>query len=595
MISRIQIQTVDTCNARCIMCPHKSLPHNHQVIDDQVFIKIIQEIKKGIDNGWVVQNPQVLLFLHNEPLCDPQILDKVEYIKNILSDCYIQIFTNGLNLKKYTNPIIHSRLDYVYLSMYGYDHNSYNKIAGTSITPEKFQDIHESIEKIRKYKRVKIANCWQTENGTPILFEYSSRAGFYTEKIYVDKILGCAHNRVEGWLNFFADGKIPLCCMDWRKEAILGDITKNTLEEILLSEQYQILKDKANGKIGSESDFICKRCEWTLTAKENPVRGKSKSKRLIVTSASENKMDYLLDFVISLRTLGQYKDEILLLDYGLPDYFRQLMKSFDVTISQVTQPSEQRMIVNTRLFDLYTTLKQFYPKTREIVLFDVDIWFQDAISTLFEEINDTPGCIFATEFRPGFFKFGHSRGPDDPVSKKQNLAKMTEVVSAFHGHLNAGMMAGKRKSFMEKLEQIIQKTREGYLLSTYGIDQYLYNLLFDFKNDKATGKKYNCVLNDIISNDGVHHLKRYKEVKVDHKTGNYQFTEFKGEKAVAIHCYLVFNEENQQRYRFRYTHQALFNEVMMEKIYGATNNTIEKFIRFQHEKEKRGVEATYSA
>jgi molybdenum cofactor biosynthesis enzyme MoaA len=585
-ISKIQIQTVDTCNAACIMCPHKSLPHTRKLISDELFVKIIHEIQTGIQKNWIVPVPQIFLFLHNEPLCDPRLLDRVEYIKNILPESFIQIYTNGISLKKYTSAILASRLDYVYLSMYGYDHLSYNKIAGTRISQKMFDGIYEAINKIGEKKRVKIAKCWRNEEKEPSLFEYSSRAGFYTEKIYVDHILGCAHSRIDRWLNFFADGQMPLCCMDWRREAILGDISKQSLEEVLNSEQYHTIKQKAHGIIPSEENFICKRCDWTIARKENTVRRGNRSKRLIITSASANKVDYLLDFVISLRTLGRYRDEILLIDYGLPETIRVLMQSFGVTIHRMQEPDQRKMIVNTRLIDIYTILRQFYAGKILLAIYDVDVWFQDDINPLFADIRDADGCLYAAEFRPGFFEFGHGRGPADPSIRERDLARMTEVVKELDGHINAGLMGGTNDKIYKKIEKIIQKNREGYLLSTYGIDQYLYNLLFEIGKDRADMKRFNAVLNDVMLDEGIVRIKKHKPLVVDHKIGKYEYTEHPGEKAVAIHTYNVFSEARQAPFRFRSLYPEIFNQTMEDQIATLSSEVINKMNLYINEERK---------
>jgi hypothetical protein len=96
---------------------------------------------------------------------------------------------------------------------------------------------------------------------------------------------------------------------------------------------------------------------------------------------------------------------------------------------------------------------------------------------------------------------------------------------------------------------------EGYQESTWGVDQYLYNLLFDFEKDSAEGKIYNCVLNDIEQKNGQFFVKPHASVKGEKK-----------EHVAGIHCYGVFDKDKQEPYRFIHYHRDAFIEYMIDKI-----------------------------
>ena len=588
MISQVQIQTTDSCDARCIMCPHKDLAHTFQEIEEGLFAKIIREIDIGITNNLIVRDPKIFLFFHNEPLCDPNLFDRIIFIKNLIPESSIQVFTNGLQLPRYLNQLINSRIDLLYISLYGYDHTSFNEVTGLNITPAKYQEIIDTIEELKKHLTVNVASSWVDEHNEKKLFNYSSRAGFYTSKTLHQKVKGCSSNRIEGWLNFFSSGKLTLCCMDWRKEAIVGDITTDNLEAIIQSEKYKEIKEKAHGILPSPPDFICKRCEWAIPDNEVP----SAQKLLIITAASEDRIDYLIDFVISLRYLGGYKGEILVLNYGIPETFLSFFRSFDVEFINAETPDVARLIVNHRLSDIYPIIKQRYSKDYLIALFDVDIWFQQDISSLFEEVINMQGCLYASEFRPGFYEFGKGRGPSDPLSEEQNLEKMTAVVKEFDGHLNAGLMAAKSEVFIQKIEQILDSTHKGYDLSVYGMDQYLYNLLFDFEKDKATGKKWNCVLNDVLLEGKEYVVANYKTDNPNRDKKDSGWSVSRGEKAVGIHCYNVVSPDKQKRFRFSHLYQDLLKEIISGYIFEVTHEISQKIekIKSMEDKKKPSLE-----
>jgi hypothetical protein len=66
--------------------------------------------------------------------------------------------------------------------------------------------------------------------------------------------------RVDGWLHFLYNGELILCCMDYHRETVFGDIRKHTLEEILAGRAFSNLRGKALGESPSPKNFICRRC-----------------------------------------------------------------------------------------------------------------------------------------------------------------------------------------------------------------------------------------------------------------------------------------------------------------------------------------------
>ena len=113
-----------------------------------------------------------------------------------------------------------------------------------------------------KRLKTKLSSSWHRVRGRMVLINYTSRAGFYSNKILHSRIKGCRKGRANKWLHFHADGEMVLCCMDWQKETVFGDIKQQSLGEILNSKSYRKLLLQVKGEFNSKRDFICKRCEW---------------------------------------------------------------------------------------------------------------------------------------------------------------------------------------------------------------------------------------------------------------------------------------------------------------------------------------------
>ena len=267
-IHSIQIQTIDACNARCIMCPYKSIEHTGKAIDDDLFICIVDQIVEQVGTGLVAETVDVNLFFQNEPLIDRKLFQRAHYVREKLPLSYIICFTNGLLLPKLKQQIIDSDFNEIYFSLYGYNAQSFNRLTGLKIGEDKFVEMIAAISEIKHSRRLKtvLSSSWRRDRvrGRMVLFDYSSRAGFYSNKILHSQINGCKRRRAEKWLHFHADGEMVLCCMDWQKETVFGDIKQQSLGEVLNSESYRKLLLQVRGKVESKQDFICKRCEWAM-------------------------------------------------------------------------------------------------------------------------------------------------------------------------------------------------------------------------------------------------------------------------------------------------------------------------------------------
>ena len=269
-IKIVQIQTIDACNARCIMCPHKSIDHTGKAIDDDLFRRIVDEIAAQVGTGLVAETVEMHLFFQNEPLLDPKLFQRAHYIREKLPLSYLVLFTNGLLLPTLRQQIIDSDFDEVYFSLYGYDAQSFRRVTELKISEHKFAEMIAAFCEIEHSGRVKtvLNPSWRRLNGRLELFEYSSRAGFYSNKILHKQIHDCKRRRARSWLHFHTNGKMVLCCMDWQKETVFGDIKQQSLGEIVNSESYRTLMLQVAGKVDSKRDFICKRCEWAMVVPE---------------------------------------------------------------------------------------------------------------------------------------------------------------------------------------------------------------------------------------------------------------------------------------------------------------------------------------
>ncbi|NOZ64857.1 MAG: radical SAM protein [Caldiserica bacterium] len=280
--THIMMQTTSRCNSSCSFCPYsevsKKLPQGD--MEEEIFWKIIEEAatQPGIK--------RVMPYLMNEPLCDPQIVEKVCRIKEKVPQASVHILTNGINLtREIGESIIDSPLDWIGISIHAIREDTYQRFTGR----RDFQDI---LVKITLF----VEKALEKRGGDFVMINITHAPGYLTEKekeealdywknLGVKRIKYCPspisrggnvkwlplvkYKGIKGcdsiWRNemihILFNGDVVLCCMDWQREVIMGNVRENSIEEIWNSPYYLEIEDYIRGNISPPEDFICLRCE----------------------------------------------------------------------------------------------------------------------------------------------------------------------------------------------------------------------------------------------------------------------------------------------------------------------------------------------
>jgi len=274
--TKIQIQTQSLCNSECIMCPYKDvykkLPQGK--MDKELFEKIITECSKH-------KIKKIVPFLMAEPILDNDIFYYIDFIKKRIPKSVIEISTNGTALtKQKAESLAKSKVDMVVFNFQGIDKKSYEETMVGLNYEKTLENINYylSLEKPHKpviriialigalseEKTKKFINYWEKRGQMVELHRIHNRAGnLNTDKVSyettnIKRVYGCEQERHLKWFHILFNGDVILCCQDWERNTILGNIKNNTIESIWNSEKYKnIRKLVANS---TNQNFICNKC-----------------------------------------------------------------------------------------------------------------------------------------------------------------------------------------------------------------------------------------------------------------------------------------------------------------------------------------------
>jgi len=244
------------------------------------------------------------------------------------------------------------------------------------------------------------------------------------------------------------------------------------------------------------------------------------------------------DWVFSIRTLGEYKGDILVGDYGIKKEFIDRFKNYNINFVKLPDRGKYT-ISNYRNIDMIPILEK-YDIDYKFAHFDVDIWFQNSINPLFEKLDNIESCYFGIEQG----RMCRWRGPNEQIE----IDKYNTIQQKLNGFVFGGWIAGRYKPFLEKLKLMRDTFNSpGWNLDEWGTDQCMVTYLFDFNKDDSTGDKwgksyYFC---DFIDN---------KWKIQDELSKRYNISD----DVTGVHL-VTFEKENEDR-RFKQSHPKLFEQ-----------------------------------
>ncbi len=278
----IQLQTIYGCNARCVFCPMGR--EENQIrgrMEDATFQRIVDE---AVDNNVKVLSP----YLQNDPLVDKRIHEKVAYIRQRRGRKLLpktKLITNGgLLSEDRAYKLIRSGLEYIVFSVHGVDAEVYDSIMNGPRFEETVRNI-ETFLRIKEELRSKSPHIevWAVRTAE-VDRQLDEVKRFWAERkvrFKARELDNRAHPEITDNVAMAGDGDewkfatwctIPfwrawilwngdmvLCCVDWERKHVFGNIHEHSIKEVWNSDGYKAYRDRMR-----RNDFegtLCEHCQ----------------------------------------------------------------------------------------------------------------------------------------------------------------------------------------------------------------------------------------------------------------------------------------------------------------------------------------------
>ena len=248
-------------------------------MEEKTYRKIIEEI-----SHYPVK--RIMPYLMNEPLCDRKIVERINYAKAKNPKASVRILTNGINqTEKISEGLRNSLVDWIGISVHAIREDTYYRFTGRKdfslILKRITQFIEKGLEKrgeefilinlthppgfLTEEEKEEAIHYWKSLGVKRIAYFPSpiSRAGNvpWLPQVRHRKIKGCRSIWRNSMIHILFNGDVVLCCMDWKREVVLGNVKRQTIEEIWNGEKYNQVERWIRGEEEPPENFLCLRCE----------------------------------------------------------------------------------------------------------------------------------------------------------------------------------------------------------------------------------------------------------------------------------------------------------------------------------------------
>ncbi|MCL5277920.1 MAG: SPASM domain-containing protein [Deltaproteobacteria bacterium] len=270
----ISLELTNACNARCIMCPRDQLNRKIGTIGMDVVKKLCTDAS-GKPLG------KINMFGFGESLLHPRLIDIIGYVKKALPEVELNLSTNAQILDdKLAIGLLESGIDRINIDIDGVTRRTYENIRRQLDFERVNNNTRHLIQARNKlHSRVKISvtiidmdithgeipafkRTWTHLADTVYVNHYNTWIGIFPDRNTHEAGMGnsafpCKNPWKEMVVNY--DGSVAFCCMDFNSTIVLGNVMKQTVEQIWRGEEMERLR-RMHLEGRYEEIPICSKC-----------------------------------------------------------------------------------------------------------------------------------------------------------------------------------------------------------------------------------------------------------------------------------------------------------------------------------------------
>lgn len=293
----VRIETTSKCNANCTICPREQIKRRKVVMPNDHFRELVDQA-----NSMGAQ--LISVFGYGEPLTDSGLAKKVKYCTFRGLDTFITTNASLLDVDKIFN-LLEAGLTHIRFSVHGIWSKDYEKVhRGLDFTHTLRNIFNFIVVNNDRYKhKCKVSMSvipmhdealehiiwfWEPHVDWLEVWKPHGWAGAKKFRNITEKRKKTCGRPAKGPVQINADGKMMVCCFDSSAKMTVGDTYKESIENILKGEKFDIIRKIHNDWGINESALPCRNCDQ-LNIGDDPLLYSNRDKKLLEGRTSSSK------------------------------------------------------------------------------------------------------------------------------------------------------------------------------------------------------------------------------------------------------------------------------------------------------------------
>lgn len=281
LLKYVAIESNTNCNQSCYFCPVSIAPREKYLMPTELYRSIIEQVAK-----YRSTIEAVFMINYNEPTADPRFVELVEMIKNHGLPPATLTNGSGLTPARVDRLVELGGLRFLSINLSTLDRERYREDRGQDQLDLVLRNVDYAAERevaeqmdivvlgtgtdTHKADFERIRDRYDGTRFTAKYFEVNDRAGYLNIGLKAPKdrkrLAGCDYvgSRPLQHLHVTPQGKAVLCCQDYNEVEVVGDLTTQTVDEVLTGPALIQARRYVYGLDEAPDRYICRNCRYAI-------------------------------------------------------------------------------------------------------------------------------------------------------------------------------------------------------------------------------------------------------------------------------------------------------------------------------------------
>jgi MoaA/NifB/PqqE/SkfB family radical SAM enzyme len=282
LLKYVSLEAHTVCNQACYFCPVSIAPREDHFMPTPLYERIVGELA-----AWRDTIEGVFMINYNEPTADKRFVDQVRTIKAAGLPPAVLTNGSGLTPDRIDALVEMGGLRFLSINLSTLDRERYRRDRGgdhlelvlRNLDYARDKPLAEQMDMAvlgtgdEDHKRdfEEISRRFSGSRFEVKYYEVMDRAGYlqigHKPASRDRRLCGCENigSRPLQHIHITPQGKCVLCCEDYDGKYVVGDLTRESVRDVLTGPAMALMRRWAYGLEEAPEDFICRGCTFALT------------------------------------------------------------------------------------------------------------------------------------------------------------------------------------------------------------------------------------------------------------------------------------------------------------------------------------------